>query len=315
MHMRKLSNLRNRLSSLKMSSDLDKTIILDMVKRNPLSLKNLSAYQDDKEVVMQAVSVHPHTFQYASERLRNDKEIALRAVSSSYEMLRFLGDDLKEDADVFFVAINNNYHSYRYLPESLKDNKEIMSVVVSQIGEYLKDASPRLRDDEQLVLNAIKNSPSAFAYASSRLKNDLRFILKFFKIFPIRKDSELINFLSSLPLEVKNSITENRMVMLQLVKKLGTSAYLHVSEELKRDFEIVSETISKSKIIPRSTPPDILDNKDLMLQAVQINGYNLEFVSQRLKDDEDIVRTAIANQPKAIWKASRRLQMKYRTSY
>lgn len=313
--MEKLSHLRNRLRAIKISNDLDKSLILDMVKKDPSKLKNLHEYQDDREVVMQAITINPSVFQYASERLRNDKEIALKVVAKNYEMLRFLGDELKENANVFLVAITNNYHSYRYLPESLKDNKEIMSVVISQIGEYLKDASPRLKDDEQLVLTAIKNSPSAFAYASSRLKNDLRFILKFFKIFPIRKENELRTFFASLPNEVVSLIIDNKIVMLELIKKIGTSAYLHVSDELKKDKEIVLETIKKSKTIPSRLPKELLDDKELMLQAVNISGYNLEFVSDRLKDDEDIVKTAIANAPKAIWKASRRLQMKYGTSY
>lgn len=315
MHMRKLSNLRNRLSSLKMSSDLDKTIILDMVKRNPLALKNLSAYQDDKEVVMQAVSETGFAFQYASERLRNDKEVALEAISA-YPVLKFLGDDLKEDPDIFLNAIKKNHFAYSMLPESLKDNKDIMLAMALIDGKFLKDASPRLRDNEQFILNAIKIAPWTIAYASPRLQNDFHFILNFFKFFPLRRKDQLSKFLGYLPNDIKEKITGNRLLMLEMIKKIGWLGYIVASKELQKDKDLVLEAIKKDKFISEiSTPKEFLDDKELMLQAVSINGYNLALVSDRLKDDDEIVRTAIANQPKALWKASRRLQMKYRTSY
>jgi len=50
------------------------------------------------------------------------------------------------------------------------------------------------------------------------------------------------------------------------------------------------------------------DDRDVILVAVSVNGYNLSHVSKKLRDNRNIVLTAVINQPMALQYASTRLK-------
>ncbi len=56
------------------------------------------------------------------------------------------------------------------------------------------------------------------------------------------------------------------------------------------------------------TMTEFHDDRDVMLVAVSVNGYNLSYASKKLRDNRNIVLTAVNNQPMALSYASTRLK-------
>ncbi len=67
-----------------------------------------------------------------------------------------------------------------------------------------------------------------------------------------------------------------------------------ISEE-KRVY--YSEVIKNKPYNLELLPPEVRDDKELMLLAVETDGYSLKFASDRLKDDEEVALAAMTNLP------------------
>ena len=113
-----------------------------------------------------------------SQDLQNDKDIVIAAVSQSGLMLQYTNDIMKNDKDVVLAAIKSSPVSLIYASLNIKDDKDIILIAVSQFGYLLKYASTNLQNDKDVVLAAVEEHGNALLYASNFLKNDIDVILK-----------------------------------------------------------------------------------------------------------------------------------------
>lgn len=172
------------------------------------------------------------------------------------------------------LALKKNGLLFRYLTSSLKKDKMLALLAVNQNGlalEYLKDQE--LHNDKMVTLSAVNQNGLA-----------LQFVYEAFK--------------------------DNFDIVMAAVKQNGQSLE-YASYYLKNNRKIVLEAI-KHNLKPNSVhlQSELFFSKDFMLQVVAINGENIEYASPEFRDDKDIIITAIqnSNTDKAFRLASERLQ-------
>ncbi len=137
-----------------------------------------------------------------------------------------------------------------------------------------KQMRPEFRDDDEIVLEALRHGAD-FSYASPRLRKDREFIKKAIECNP---------------------------------HSIGGA-----DSQYKNDVELASMAIKKDPITILDFGYEIKDNYDLVLQAV--SNYNrdrslsrmsiLEYISPRLKDNEQIVFAAVQNGDEIKWASNR----------
>lgn len=94
---------------------------------------------------------------------------------------------------------------------------------------------------------------------------------------------------------MENQFANDKEFMLALLAYNGT--YLkHASEELKADKEIVMAALKSGNSLPYEHVSDALKtDRDFLLEMVSLDAYCLEFFSEELKQDEQIVLAAAKN--------------------
>nr|CAG4714732.1 unnamed protein product [Naegleria fowleri] len=112
--------------------------------------------KSDKEIVLEAVSMHGRAFEYASEDLKKDKQFVLEVVQQNGEVLEYTFIDLKQDKEVVLEAVKQKGCVLEYASDDLKSDKEVVLEAVKQDGFALFYASEPLKQDKEIVLEAIK---------------------------------------------------------------------------------------------------------------------------------------------------------------
>jgi hypothetical protein len=94
---------------------------------------------------------------------------------------------------------------------------------------------------------------------------------------------------------MKNQFANDKEFMLALLAYNGT--YLqHASEELKADKEVIMAALKSGYSLPYEHVSDALKtDRDFLLEMVSLDAYCLEFFSEELKQDEQIVLAAAKN--------------------
>jgi|MDSW01.1.fsa_nt_gb hypothetical protein len=128
-------------------------------------------------------------------------------------------------------------------------------------------------DDKDIMLAACVVNAMIFRHASDRLKNDREFVLEVFR----------------------------------MGRDVG-SVFEHVPEWLRADEELALIAVQADHYyeVLQNVSTDLQDKKTVVLAAVTSDGLNLQFASDRLKDNEDVVRAACKQHPSALQYASAR---------
>ena len=153
-------------------------LVLLFVKICGTALKYVSSeFQNDKEIVYEAIEQNGCALQYTNSILRNDREFVIKAIKQNGWALAYASIDLQNDITIVKKAIKDYPYALQHASIILKNNKSIVMECVKQNGCVLKFASVDLQNDKDIVLNAVKQNGLALNYASVDLQNDKEIIL------------------------------------------------------------------------------------------------------------------------------------------
>lgn len=159
--------------------------------------------------------------------------------------------------------------SLGYAAESLRDDEEVVSAAVKRSWDGLKYASDRLKKNEDLVRLAIEKYGGELEYADESLQK--------------KKDLVLI--------AVKNGLS-----------------YKFIHKSLLGDKDVILQVVQSYPLNLEDVDPKFQDNRDIALAAVTADNRKfgasyrdgvlqtpMQFVSDRLKKDKDLVYAAVQN--------------------
>ena len=256
-------------------------------------------YENDLEVMSEAVIRDGLAFVFASEQARNIRNIASIAVFKHPENSNHIGPALKPDRAILptegeKICQNPLFRSRRAMARFLLKGRAYNTLVKRIKGQ-----------------SALKTAAVSAFYANGKVEGQIRTWLT-------DRDPSFLQKLDGL----QNVPSENRLVAL-----LGQEAFRGdkdvarfavacqgrllslLSSDLQDDKEIVSVAMNQDPVAFRSASCRIKNTPLFASKAVEKFGWLLEECSEEgLKDDEKIVRLAVKTYPPAIQKASTRLQ-------
>jgi hypothetical protein len=297
-----LSELCDTISGNDLQLMNTRSIMLATAKYSPEFLRKSRKWCDDREIVMEAVRSSGVILKYASDRLRGDKQLVITAVRRYGPALKFASRELQNDREVVLSAVREKFLGYealRYAQKAFKDDKKIVLNAIETNGYALEHASDKLRADREIVTAAVRSNGKSLEYASDELRDDIRVVL-----IAVSKRGDALEFASE-------RLRNNREVVMTAVQSKGHSL-VWVSDELHKDRDVVIAAIRNCydldviRYFHRITtiPPELKNDRDVVLEMMKFSG-KLEQASARLRNDYQVVMTAVERDPTAIQYASR----------
>ena len=298
----------------------DRAFVMDLLQIQPAVLKWVDeALCDDADVVRRAVcrSLHneyniaggtvtitfdligtPHVLQYASDRLRNDEPFLESIIDTGTfqpNILAFASEHVRSDrAFAKHLIVTYGVNPLPFLGDALRDNDTLVHALLDAVatlptfdmtgffnsemhttlvdaragrwrygvrfGTILDGLSPRLCQDRDIAVRALKAFPADWTYLPRALKHDEALHRMVVKDVGTNRDFCKPGAADALPDDL----------VVQMVKQYENGGTL---------FPFLNET-------QRDTP-------EIVLAAVKQCGTNLQYASERLRDNATIVRIAI----------------------
>eukprot|EP00439_Symbiodinium_sp_Y106_P068585 s235_g11.t1 len=159
------------MESWPMEHKTDRTRVLAAVKRDWQALKYcLPLFQDDFEVVQEAIRGAAVALKFASPRLRKHRALAQEALSLDTSCLEFVSEELREDVELMREAVSRNAFALRFAGPRATECKELVMDAVQAEGMALLYAGPEMRADREVVLAAVRQDGCALLCASQALR-------------------------------------------------------------------------------------------------------------------------------------------------
>ena len=108
--------------------------------------------------------------EYAPKELQNDKELVLAAVTTNGLALAHASNVLKSDREVVLAAVKNYSQALHFASPELKNDREVVLAAVSKNGKALEYASDHMKNDSEVVLAAVQENNYALLYTSKELR-------------------------------------------------------------------------------------------------------------------------------------------------
>lgn len=233
------------------------------------------------------------------EALRSDKDFVLKVVQTNPNLLEFASDNLKADKSIIKCAVQKNGYALKFASLNIKNDPEIALIASSHKYFSGFEFTPEsFKDDKNFVLKVVGENKANLKHVSDRLKDDRDVALA-----AVRPNEYPLKFLSD---------------------KLNSDNYIRYVAFSKPDETLLKESIKPSKDDIIKNPNALLiseenlkDDKDFILELLKIDGSTLMHVSERLRDDDQIVFAAERQRPGMYVFASERLKAHYKkeTSY
>ena len=167
---------------------------------------------------------------------------------------------------------------------------------VREDGDIFVDLSEELRADREIVLAAVQNVGEALEHASEELRADAEVV-----VAALRQNPEAIDFASE-------TLFEDRDFLLATAREGFVEPMCSADPELLADRDFVLEAVGDNGQVLECMPNKWRDDREIVLAAVSDCGDALEFASDRLQADREVVLAAVASQESAFLHASRDLK-------
>ena len=265
----------------------NKKVVLIAVSQYGSALEFASdKLRDDREVVLIAVSKDGLALEFASDKLRNDREVVLIAIKQNGSALEFASAELCADRDIVLIAIASDCYTLSFASTELCADKEVVLIAIAQDGCVLEYASPELRADRDLVLIAVSNSGTALEYALANLNDDKEVVL-----IAVAQEGHSLKYASA-------KLRADKEVVLTAVSKNinGDDALLslaYASNNLRADKEVVLTAVMQNGTFLEYASANLQADREVVINAVNTNGDALIYASKIYMTDKEIVLLAI----------------------
>lgn len=309
------------LQYLSEKNKINESIVMFAVQQNGLALEYAGAFRINEKVVLAAVQQNGLAIDHATEFQANEK-VVMAAVQQNGLALNYV-KELQTKQIVVLAAVRQNGLALEFAPK-FQDVEEVVLAAVNQNGLALKYVSNRLKIDRTVFLKAVQQNGLALRWGNSEQQNDLSFVLA-----AVNQNGAALEFASKTlkkdPKVVLAAIQQNGMALsyahekLQSNQKYVKAAWTNNPEALtcatealrankKFIVELLEAEIEKSlheyKVHRhfmlkgslrtfQHVHPDLRDNKDVVLRAVRFNPQALQYASEKMRSDLDVITEAV----------------------
>jgi|GEM_PF-6288309 len=246
-----------------------KEFVLEAVKINGLLMLIVDpSLKKDPEVVLAAIKTYPSGFEYADETLKENRDFIFSAIKANGQVISYLDPRLIRTREFALAAISTNPEAASPIlmhNNNFYSDKEIMMKALPAVQPFVLSSSlsDSLRADPEFAYAMVQWSPDLLSIVSNRLQEDPEFILSLVKENPF--------------------ILQYVKPCHQLDRKIVKTALDHAIGAL----QYADETLKGSR--------------DFILNvAIPISAYAINYMSNTLKEDESLIRSALLKDPVAF---------------
>ena len=286
--------------------------------KNGMHLKHLDDWcVYDHELVLMAVQENGLALQYACDALRDDCQIGTAAVNQNPVAFQFVGTQCRGNRELTMLAVRCDGLLLRLASAELRNDQDIVYAAVCSNAAALQYASIELRDNRVIALAAVsrltpfQRAPrfraDPFQFISNRLRDDKEVVLAAVNVTPFvlqfagptcRQDEDVAHqamLRSSRALEYLDCSFKMNKTFLLRVLDLPVSEGMESVDDLRGD-------------LIQFLDDHLRDDKEIVLTAVRKEGFVLRYAGPRCRDDFDVVIAAVRQCGDALVWASVRLQ-------
>lgn len=153
---------------------------------------------NDRDIVIAALKNDPLAIKYASPEFQNDPKFLdevndIRNITNAIEMvkkdglaLKFLPEHLKNNYEVCMAAVTNNGLALQYVPKELRENEVILKKALKENGLAIEFVPERKITKEMAIL-AVKENGKALKLLPKKYKQDK-------DVIKLAKGDNIVNF-------------------------------------------------------------------------------------------------------------------------
>ncbi|KAF0975367.1 hypothetical protein FDP41_005361 [Naegleria fowleri] len=243
---------------------------VDEIRGLELSLKKKFLLQQEgkKKWLLNRELKYEHFFPV---EFMNDKEFILNHIKKYGYGFGFMASKLRQDRNFVLQAaqLEGGVLNY-YKEDSLNDKEVVLEALKTKKGFSLESASPELLKDNNFVMEAIRLNEKSVWYASEKLWKDRELVFE-----AIKQNKKALQWVS-------HTLRDDKEFVLKALQLLYPEF---------ENFVSISDA-----------------NKEIMLKVVKDFGFLLKFASEELKNDRDVVCTALKSDYTSLEFASLDLQ-------
>lgn len=227
--------------------------------------------------------------QYASAELRRDKAFVLDGIRHGVDVLEHAEKSLLADASFAFEAVKKGgAGAYKYLSKTLTKSKDFMLKLIKLDGMALEHADEALRKDKNFCKLAIESSGGkAMRHVHMSLKTDADFVLS---VIAGQDVTVVVMVLH----QADPALLEDHKFMIDAAGRTGGKAMDVASPNLKQSRSFALDCIKKDLRHIEFIDISFRSDKEFIVEAIEITkGVALEFASEALRNDREVVTAAI----------------------
>jgi hypothetical protein len=177
------------------------------------------------------------------------------------------------------------------------NNKQVCLQQIAKSSACFAKLKDEFKDDKEIVMKAVRKNGELLKYVSSRLLRDPEITIEACKL-----GWHYLKYTT-------NEMKDNEHVVYTVCIKQG-KALKYASDRLKNDKPFIFTLIKKKSGTEciQFAGKDILEDIEIAVQTLKINGGALRYFSDEIKDDYYLVSLAIKKNPECFHLASERLR-------
>jgi len=205
--------------------------------------------------ISEVLELFPNILHFASEELLNDRQLLLHALPANNELVSILSESLRDDADIILAASDKYFASLQFASQKLREDPIFVMKMIDKCGENISFAADWMKANRKFVFAA--------AHAGSRILDN-----------------------------VPENFRDEEEIMLEIIKSDGF-ALDKASERLRLDKAFNIKALENGAYY-NNIHKSLLDDRDIVLKAMQKHPHQFESIPKRFKADREIVLTVVA---------------------
>jgi hypothetical protein len=270
------------------------------VRKDWRSLEFIPFDLQSKDLVLEAVRQDWGALQYARQPV-SDPELLREAICQSPLAVQFASDELRGDRNIIMQVVEQNGLLLEEASESARADQDIVLTAVCQNGMALKYAADSLRNSLDIVVAAVEEAPLALGFANDRFLENRELVFK-----AVSSNWHVYGLLSC----SGSTLAEDVGVATEALRQSG-NAFELLPETLKCRKELILEAARSSKscsMIMECLEADVLNDKELLIQLLGMDGMALQHAPLSLRQDHDVCIAALSRTrrvkaliPEVLW--------------
>lgn len=250
-------------------------------------------------------------FTYLPRPLKDDRRIAEALLDRAAWLFRSFPEGLRSDPDLAMKAVKLDAYNYCRLPQVLQALRSYAIAATQKSAEVFQCLPEAFRREDAFIERSIKSAAYNYHYLPDDLQRTRRWALLAARSpngYYESTDEEFNAWK-----EVLSNFPDDLEIALLLVRSDFT-CYPLLSNALMHSREVALAALSgrQGAKLFASLPSQFQDDKSFVLWVMSMKwgGEQLQYVSDRLQDDEEVVTAAFNNLRCSLKWASPRLQAK-----